>query len=351
MIVYPSAVTIAGQSTAGTADGFGTNAAFSSPDGISIHPDGSYALLGCYSTDHRVRKVLVSSGLVSVFAGSATISGSTNGIGTNALFYQPRHVSFSRSGEFAYVSEHLGVRVITISTVLVGTLAGSGVSGMLDGVGTNAKFSNPYISVVSRDGTFLLLADIWNNRIRKIIISTQQVSTLFGSGATGSINGVGTNAQLNQPHGIALSSDESYCLMTTLNDNLIRKADMSSLQVVTVAGQAGVSGLVDGVGTMTRFYGPVDVKLLPGDSEAIICEYRNSAFRKLILSTYQVSTIIGSPPGYGDGSGTNARFNGPTVLGLSGGSYGFVTDRVNNRIRRIDFTGIPQVLPFYLKYS
>ena len=282
-----------------------------------------------------------------MFAGSATISGSTNGIGTNALFNQPRHVSFSRSGEFAYVSEAAGarVRVITISTVLVGTLAGSGVSGMLDGVGTNAKFSNPYISVVSRDGTYLLLSDWGNNRIRKIIISTQQVTTLFGSGATGSMNGVGTNAQLYYPHGIALSSDESYCLMTTMDDNLIRKADMSSLQVVTVAGQAGVSGLVDGTGTATRFTEPHGVKLLTGDLEAIICDYGNSAFRKLILSTSQVSTIIGSPPGYGDGSGTNARFNGPTALDLSSsGSYGFVSDRGNNRLRRIDLTG-RQIIP------
>lgn len=229
--------------------------------------------------------------------------------------------------------------MITISTVEVRTLAGS-VWGWLDGIGTNAKFRLPYTSVVSRDGTYLLLSDFYDHRIRKIVISTQQVTTFLGSGLAGTSNGVGTNAQLSSPIGLSLPVDESYCLISTFSDRLIRKADMKSLQLITVAGQAGECGFVDGIGTNARFCGIHDLKQFIDDSYVILIEYSYSAIRKLVLSTYEVSTIFGSPPGYGDGSGTNARFNTPSVLSLSpSGSYGFLTDMGNNRLRRINFVG------------
>ena len=71
----------------GSADGIGSNALFSSPRGVSVSPDGSYALVADYG-NHMIRKIVITSGLVSTLAGS-TVSGSANGVGTNAQFSYP----------------------------------------------------------------------------------------------------------------------------------------------------------------------------------------------------------------------------------------------------------------------
>ena len=59
------------------------------------------------------------------------------------------------------------------------TLAGSS-NGFAEGTGTSAKFKNP-LGVIS-DGTNLYVADRYNHRIRKIVISTGAVTTIAGSG-------------------------------------------------------------------------------------------------------------------------------------------------------------------------
>jgi hypothetical protein len=70
------------------------------------------------------------------------------------------------------------------------------VAGNADGFGTNAQFAAPSGISASPNGTYALIADTSNNRIRKIILSTAQVTTFAGSSSTGSSDGVGSNAKI-----------------------------------------------------------------------------------------------------------------------------------------------------------
>ena len=108
-----------------------------------------------------------------------------------------------------YVAENGNdrIRKIVISTGVVTTLAGSS-SGSTDATGTSASFNNP--AAITTDGTNLYVADFSNHRIRKIVISTGVVTTLAGS-SSGSTDATGTSASFNNPGGITTDGTKSIC--------------------------------------------------------------------------------------------------------------------------------------------
>jgi len=94
---------------------------------------------------------------------------------------------------------------VIISTGAVTILAGAyptATTGYVDGIGTNARFYNPWNLNISPDGMYALVADSGNNAIRKIIISTATVSILAGSYpmSSGYVDGIGTNAKFQLSH-------------------------------------------------------------------------------------------------------------------------------------------------------
>ena len=55
------------------------------------------------SANHLIRRMIISSGAVSTLAGQAGVSRSANGIGTNAIFYQPKGVAVNAAENFVLV--------------------------------------------------------------------------------------------------------------------------------------------------------------------------------------------------------------------------------------------------------
>jgi DNA-binding beta-propeller fold protein YncE len=98
-------------------------------------------------------------------------------------------------------------------TLFAGTVSSSGTS---DGFGTNCKFNGLYDVQVSFNGEFALVADTNSHTIRKIVISTIQVTTL-----------VDNSASLNFPGGVSISDDDSYALITDTESFKIRKLIIS----------------------------------------------------------------------------------------------------------------------------
>jgi len=171
-----------GGNSFGINNGVGSNARFYNPSGITISSDDSFALIAELSYP-KVRKLNISTGIVSNFIGGGSYggaSGNSNGIGTNALLSSPNGITISPNSTFAYFvdSGNHNIRKITISTAEVSTLAGSS-QGNTNGIGTNAQFNNLYGISMSPDGTYTLIVDQNNNRIRKIIILYQHLKFLL----------------------------------------------------------------------------------------------------------------------------------------------------------------------------
>ena len=174
------------------ADATGTNAYFFQPYGIAI--DSSRTLFVSEIGYDRIRKV-TPSGLVSLFVGgnaTGMVSGSTNGVGTNALFNNIYGLSCDKFGNlYAVESGNHKIRFITPNGT-TSTVAGGGATGTLngfvDGVGTNALFNGPKGVAVGPTGS-VFVADSNNFKIRSVTPGGV-VSTLAGT-VSGFVNGIG----------------------------------------------------------------------------------------------------------------------------------------------------------------
>jgi DNA-binding beta-propeller fold protein YncE len=224
---------VAGSGDSAFADGVGTQASFFYPLDVSISPDGTFALVADCG-NHRIRRVSIATGNVTTLAGS--VYGYADGVGTQASFRNPRGVSISPDGTFALVADtdNNRIRRVSIATGNVTTLAGS-VDGYADGVGTQASFSYPFGVSISADGTFALVADTLNHRIRRVSIATGNVTTLAGS-VQGYADGVGTQASFSNPEGVSISPDGTFALVADWQNNRIRRVSIATGSVTTLNG-------------------------------------------------------------------------------------------------------------------
>jgi len=114
-------------------------------------------------------------------------------------------------------------------------------------VGDGARFDGPRGIAISPDGSVLLVADMFNHKMRRAEVATGAVTTLAGSGEKGEAHGVGDAVQFHFPHSLAISPDGSAPLSVTesINDK-IRRVEVATGAVTTLAG-CGACGSVDGL--------------------------------------------------------------------------------------------------------
>lgn len=153
---------------------------------------------------------------VSTLAGSEPMF--ADGYGTLASFSNPTGVALSADGSFALVGDtgNRAIRRINMTSKLVNTVAGSASSGYADGIGSLATFGGGGVNLgVTMDaaGSVALVADTENHLIRKIVLRTNEVTTLAGRRSTGADDGFGTLAAFNAPRGVSLSKDGSFALV------------------------------------------------------------------------------------------------------------------------------------------
>jgi len=218
IVISSGAVTTLAGSSAGTADGTGTSAQFNKPQGITTDGTNLYTVSWVNNT---VRKIVISTGVVTTLAGTAGTDGNTDATGTSARFSWP--FGITTDGTNLYIAEvnTRSIRKVVISSGLVSTLAGDPAGGYTDATGTSARFSNP--EAITSDGTNLYVADTQNNRIRKIVISSGAVTTLAGSSSGNNDATTGTSAKFHQPHGITTDGTSLY--VTDRQNNTVRKIE------------------------------------------------------------------------------------------------------------------------------
>jgi len=253
---FGSSLTLAGGLTvggvtAGSADGTGTAATFNNPIGGVVDPTGTWLYVTDYS-NNMIRKIVILTGVVTTLAGS-TATGSTNATGTSATFNRPVGIVIDPTGTNLYIADQLNqmIRKIVISTGQVTTLAGSTTAGSANLSGTAATFHQPTGLAIDPTGTYLYVADQLNNIIRKIVISTGAVTTIAGGGSVGGIaaghaDGTGTAASFRNASGLALDPSGTYLYIGDNGNNLVRKIEISSNMVTTLAGGGSVGGTVAG---------------------------------------------------------------------------------------------------------
>jgi sugar lactone lactonase YvrE len=157
--------------------------------------------------------ILVSSGsgqAPRVYAGIRGTAGFRNAARLDSLFRNPAFIAYDQGRGTMYVSDgaNHSVRVLEPGADgTVQTLAGTGESGSSDGAAATSTFSNPQGIALDTRGR-LWIADAGSHTIRRIDIKTRKVETIAGkAGVPGSADGKGTAARFNTPLGIAFESE------------------------------------------------------------------------------------------------------------------------------------------------
>jgi sugar lactone lactonase YvrE len=247
--------TLAGTAlSSGSADGTGSTARFNYPYDIALDTAGNLFVADTFN--HTIRKV-TSAGVATTLAGSAGNSGSTDGTGSSARFNNPAGIAVDTAGNlFAADLGNHTIRKVT-SAGVVTTLAGTaGVTGSTDGTGSAARFYSPFGNAVDAAGN-LFVSDQSSHTIRKVT-SAGIVTTLAGTaGSSGSDDGTGSAARFSSPYGTAVDTAGNVFVADTSN-HTIRKVTSAGV-VNTLAGTAGDSGSTNGSGSAARFRLPYGI--------------------------------------------------------------------------------------------
>jgi hypothetical protein len=323
----------------GDADGTGAAARFSSPSGVAVDVAGNVYIAD--TGNHTIRKI-TSAGVVTTLAGTTHMLGDADATGAAARFFVPRGIAIDRDGN-VYVADSANhtIRKVTAAGVVT-TLAGTaGRRGSANGTGPAASFSFPRAVAVDASGN-VYVADGDNHLIRKIT-AAGIVTTLAGTAGTpGSADGTGAAAQFHFPHGVAVDS-ASNVYVADRDNHTIRKVTATGI-VTTHAGAAGISGSADGTGTAARFRGPSGVAI-DSVGNLYIAEAFNHTIRKLTTARV-VTTLAGAAAvsGSADGTGAAARFFAP--FGVAADSTGnvYVADSANHTVRKVTAAAVVTTL-------
>jgi sugar lactone lactonase YvrE len=354
--------TIAGSTTHGTADGVGAAARFNGPTGLAFN--GSLYIVD--QQNNEVRAASQSSPgqwTVSTVAGNPT-AGSADGNGSAASFNSPAQISASSSvSGWFYITDQNNNEIRLVESqgggvFSVVTVAGSTTPGFADGNGASASFNQP-IGITSSAACIyshippsctdeIYVADSSNNAVRLIQVvqgtilsgGFGDVTTLAGSGVAGDTDAsTGPGSTFNDPLGITICCTTNGVYVADFGNGAIR-------QIATDGGIAGQTttayssfGNVDGTGTAARFHGPAGIAT-DAAGNVYVADALNSTIRKITPSG-DVSTV---PVFYSHAGPILPDFNDPTGIAVDSSGNLYVADTGYGEVNIIPPSGVGSFL-------
>jgi len=381
------------------------DAAFHHPEHLAFDPAGN--LYVCDNSNDRIRRIDRQSGIITtVFGTGQRASNGDGGPAVEASTLMPDALCLDSQGNL-YVGEKYGYRIrkVSAATGIASTLVGNGVPGfgeeglpgsqthvnsvecgiwadpdgtvfwsdcsgrlrrydgltgivttvlggtsVHDGEVATAGFLNgPGGLAVGPDGT-IVVADVWNQRIRAIDPQTGIIRTVAGNGARayGGENGPATAAYLGNPHDVAVDSQGRILIADTRNGRIRRVEADGSLRTLAGTtlpwdGGEGRWDKGDGGPANSASFGGIEAVAVDRDDTIYVGDVTFGRIRKIDAQTGVITTIAGiGIPGYsGDGGpAVRARIGAPTAICLDGAGSLYFADRASHTVRRIDGDGI-----------
>ena len=205
--------------------------------GVAV--DSARKLYLASSTDHTILLAQDLRQPPAVWAGTVRASGFKDDLRLASQFHSPSYLALNQATGSVYVGDsenHVIRQIRSGATGRVSTVAGSGGAGDEDGVGRATTFRNPK-GVAVDDRGYLWVADSGNHTIRRINILTGQVTTVAGnSGVEGQSDGRGSAALFRSPAGIAFEPE-------SVAEQLLRERQGGTRQVRMIVADTG-NGLI-----------------------------------------------------------------------------------------------------------
>ncbi len=335
--------TYAGNGTSGFGGDLGpaTQANLSFPEGVAF--DLADNLVIADTENNRIRKVDAVTGIITTIAGNGSFAfAGDGGLSLSASLRAPRDVAVDIRGNVVIADTFNNrVRRIEGTTAVITTVAGDGTFGYAGdgGSGVNASLRHPESVATDAQGN-VYVADSGNHRVRRVEIATGVISTFAGTGVEGS-SGDGTaasTAQLFQPSSLAFDSVGNMYIADTGN-NRVRKVAVFSTLITTLAGNGLAEFGGDGDdASLSRINAPRGVAL-DRQGHIYIADTGNHRVRRVEASINTISTVAGqaSRNFSGDnGPATSATMFKPEAVAVDKNGNIYVADTNNHRIRRVD---------------
>ncbi|NBV86703.1 MAG: hypothetical protein EBS01_10700, partial [Verrucomicrobia bacterium] len=272
---------------AGYNDAAGSSARFYNPRAVAVDGRGNV-----YVADyiyHVIRKI-TPEGSVSALAGLANYASYTDSTGTGARFNSPQGVAVDASGN-VYVADTGNSKIRKITP-----------DGVVTTIGGSATFNSPEGVAVDASGN-VYVADTGSHTIRKITQGV--VSTIAGtSGISGMVDGLGSSARFNTPNGLAVDAAGNV-YVADYNNHTIRRITPAGV-VSTLAGSPGNAGYTNASGTNATFYYPSGVAV-DGFGNVYVADMYGQSVRKItqganiasaVNATYTLSGITVTDKSY-----------------------------------------------------
>ena len=309
------------------------------PTGVAVDGAGNLYIADQYN--HRIRKV-DSTGTITTIAGTGERRfGGDGGPAIQAQLDEPTGVVVDGAGNL-YIADLANHRIRKVdSTGTITTIAGTGERGFGGdgGPATQAHLNYPYGGAVDGAGN-LYIADLTNHRIRKVD-STGTITTFAGTGERGfgGDGGPAIQAQLDAPSGVAVDEAGNLYIADWSNAR-IRKVDgTGTITTIAGTGERGFGG-DGGPATQAQLDDPTGVAV-DGAGTLYIADQYNHRIRR-VDSTGTITTIAGTGElGFGGDGGPaiKAQLDDPTGVAVDGAGTLYIADQYNHRIRRVDSTG------------
>jgi len=354
-------VTVAGNGENGFSgdDGPATKAELHEPAGIALDEAGNLFIADMQN--HRIRRVDAKTHIITTFAGNGNEGFSGDGgKATAASLYEPGGVAVDKDGNlFIADSRNHRIRKVDGKTGIITTVVGDGFGAPHDGrfagdggPAIAASLHTPIRVSLDNKGN-LIVADLWNHRIRKVDKETNVIKTIAGdgNGKFGGDGGKALAASFKFPSAMCFDADGNMFVADQQNHR-IRKITADTGIVTTVAGN-GLDRLADpnrkrddapkysedGIAaTDSTIPEPLAVAVDKAGILYFTDQAHTGRIRK-VGPDGKISTVAGG--GLDDGEGINPtkasiRFAADMVIDAKGNIYILETGRFRVRVIRPD---------------
>jgi RHS repeat-associated protein len=270
-----------------------TTAGLGTPSGVVIDIAGNIYI--CDMGTQLIYKVTASTGIITIVAGNASYGyAGDGGPATNASFANPTALALDSSGNI-YIADSTNnvIRKVNVSTGIISTVVGTGIAGYSGngGPATSATIHNPWGVAVDSTGN-IYVSDTGNSSIRKVDASTGLISTVAGIGTNeccvSGEGGPATSAGLWFQGGIAVDGAGNLYIAGG-DSEVVQKVSGSTGIITTVAGTFEIAGFSGDAGPATSalLYSPQAVAISPTNDIAI-ADWSNLRIRQ-VASAAQIN--------------------------------------------------------------
>ena len=276
--------------------------------------------------------------------GDTSLSGSSDsGDGhqaDSAQLRNPNGLCLDTAGNI-YIAEWYNdlIRKVDAHTGIITTICGVSGSGFGgdNGPATAAQLSHPH-GICADPANNLYIADYDNQRIRKINLTTGNITTIAGTGANGysGDNGPATSAALSYPNSVSADTSGNIFFAETGN-NTIRRINAATGVITTIAGSGPQGFSPDGTAATSALLNQPNAVFADKYGYIYISDYGNDIIRT-ISPDGLIYTIAGTGAhGYSgdEGRPLDASFRGPTALCTDDSGYIYIADGTASVIRKM----------------